>query len=166
MEKSETKKKFPQSERLILKRTLSATLFLILLLIGMYLFGIFTFALDLNASTVVIGSTILLVLFAAAVYERYYFSSYFYDLTDHYLIIKKDPVLPREIVVPYERIVSVELARDLFDRMLGLWDLHINTKTSPHLGMQAHVDGLAKEAANGLKAAVEAKMAENKAKNL
>ena len=156
---SPTRRNFPLSSRSILKRTIQATLLLIIILLVMYFFGISLFDLDFNQSSLVAGGAILLVLIIGFFYEKAYYSTYFYELTENYIIIKKDPIRPREITVPYERISSVTVDRDLFDLILGLCDLHINTESASFLGMEAHIDGLSREAANGLQAVLEAKMA-------
>ncbi len=162
---SQTRKNFPISRRLILKRTAEATVLLVILLLVMYFFGISTFELNFNQTSIVVGSAILSVIIIALLYEKAYFSTYFYELTENYIIIKKDPVMPREITVPYDRITSVTIDRDIFDFLLGLCDLHISTENAAFLGMEAHIDGLTRAAANGLQGVLQTKMMETK-KNL
>ena len=84
-------------------------------------------------------------------YERWYFAVYFYDLTPDFIQIKKGPITPREITIPYERIQDVYVDQDLFDRIFGLYDVHLSSATASS-GMEAHIDGVEKQAAEGLRA--------------
>lgn len=67
-----------------------------------------------------------------------------------YLVIKKGPITPKEITIPWERIQDVYVDQDIFDRIFGLYDVHLSTATFTS-GMQAHIDGVEKEAADGLR---------------
>src|SRR5262249_20790193 len=84
-------------------------------------------------------------------YQRWYFATYFYELDADFIQIRKGPITPREITIPYERIQDVYVDQDLLDRMLGLYDVHISSATMAS-GMQAHIDGVEKQAADGLRA--------------
>ncbi len=90
-------------------------------------------------------------LFLTYLYERWYFAVYFYDLTPDFIQIKKGPITPREITIPYERIQDVYVDQDLFDRIFGLYDVHLSSATASS-GMEAHIDGVEKQAAEGLRA--------------
>ncbi|MFA5184456.1 MAG: PH domain-containing protein [Patescibacteria group bacterium] len=83
-------------------------------------------------------------------YQKWYFSTYFYDLTDNFIIIRKGPITPKEISIPYERIQDVYVDQDFFDRLLGIYDVHLSSATFSS-GLEAHIDGVGKEAADGLK---------------
>ncbi|HZS42831.1 MAG TPA: PH domain-containing protein [Candidatus Paceibacterota bacterium] len=159
---SQTRKNFPISRLLIFKRVVQATLLLVILLIVLYFSGILALDFDINLTAEIIGGLIVLIFLVAFFYEKAYFSSYFYDLTADYVIIKKDPIFPREITVPYDRITSVTIDRDIFDLLLGIWDLHINTNNSALLGMEPHIEGLRREAANGLQGVLMAQIKDQK----
>ena len=83
-------------------------------------------------------------------YQCWYFATYFYELDPNYIIIRKGPITPREITVPYERFQDVYVDQDIWDRILGLYDVHISSATISS-GMEAHIDGVEKQAADGLK---------------
>jgi len=74
-----------------------------------------------------------------------------FGLTEDFIIIRKGPITPREINIPYERIQDVYVDQDIVDRILGLYDVHLSSATVSS-GMQAHIDGVEKSAADGLRA--------------
>jgi len=153
---SKTREQFPLSTRKILKKTLTATLpWTILLLI---VWGVLAFALSYEAgmggylrtiTTTIFGLMFLIVL-ATYLYQRWYYAVYFYDFTPDYIIIKKGPITPREITIPYERVQDIYVDQDLFDRLFGLYDVHLSSATVSS-GMEAHIDGVEKTAADGLR---------------
>ncbi len=69
---------------------------------------------------------------------------------DNLISIKKGPITPREINIPYERVQDVYIDQDIFDRIFGLYDVHFSSATfsSNYL---AHIDGLEREPAEKLK---------------
>jgi putative membrane protein len=93
---------------------------------------------------------LLLAILLIYLYQRWYFAVYFYDLTPDFIQIRKGPITPREITIPYERIQDVYVDQDLLDRIFGLYDVHLSTATISS-GMEAHIDGLEKQAAEGLR---------------
>lgn len=97
---------------------------------------------------IVIGLLFIPVL--AFLYQRWYFAVYFYDLTPDYIVIRKNPITPKEITIPYERVQDVYMDQDLLDRFFGLYDVHLSSATVAS-GMEAKIDGVEKEAANGLR---------------
>ncbi len=99
-------------------------------------------------SSFVISTIIIAVL--SYLYQSWYFAVYFYDIMHDYLVIKKGPITPKEITIPWERIQDVYVDQDIFDRIFGLYDVHLSTATFTS-GMQAHIDGVEKEAADGLR---------------
>lgn len=122
--------------------------------LGAATFGIF----------VVLFVEILLTYF----YQRWYFAVYFYDLTPDFIQIKKGPITPREITIPYERIQDVYVDQDLLDRIFGLYDVHLSSATVSS-GMEAHIDGVEKQAAEGLRAilleTIKQRISKNRAVN-
>ncbi|MFH0755356.1 MAG: PH domain-containing protein [bacterium] len=89
--------------------------------------------------------------FLAYFYQRWYFATYFYDLTDDFIQIKKGPITPQEITIPYERLQDVSVDQDLLDRLFGLYDVHVSSATISS-EMDAHIDGVEKQSAEGLRA--------------
>ncbi len=156
---SSTREKYPLSTKKVIKKTLLGTLVFVLLASILY------FAVSLmvlNASEGPVGSigAILLVGFVLLLslvflgvylYQKWYYAVYFYDLNDDYIVIKKGPITPREITIPYERIQDVYVDQDLLDRIFGLYDVHLSSATVAS-GMEAHIDGLEKQAAEGIRA--------------
>lgn len=158
---SATREKYPLSDSKPIKKTIEATigwviLFIILLVIGV---GSILVVKNEGFSIPAIWSggavVILLILLAFVilfnfVYQLMYFKSYFYDFTDGFIVIRKGVVMPREISIPYERVQDVYVDQDLWDRIFGLYDVHLSTATWTS-GMEAHIDGVGKVAADGLR---------------
>ena len=170
---SKTREQFPLSYKKIMKKTIARTIATVILLIvvlgflffisisgsvsqeaagwfGAAAFGIFVF--------------LFLVILLTYLYQRWYFAVYFYDLTDDFIQIKKGPITPREITIPYERIQDVYVDQDLLDRMFGLYDVHLSSATVSS-GMEAHIDGVEKQAAEGIRAILLQTVKERISKN-
>lgn len=168
MAMSKTRAQFPLSPKKILKNTMSGTFAGAILAA----FAIFVLASLVNSShasariatmapLIVAGylAYLLLLFIVMYVYQRWYFAVYFYDLTNDYLIIRKGPITPREITIPYERIQDVYVDQDILDRIFGLYDVHVSSATVAS-GMEAHIDGVDRQTAEGLRAAVLRKVEE------
>lgn len=162
---SPTREKYPLSKKKIIKKTISSIvgtivgLFFIGIFFGPIIFGMLT-TVNIPYPTIldILGKLMflypilfLIILVLTYLYQRWYFETYFYDITDDYLIIKKDPITPKEITIPWERIQDVYVDQDLFDRIFGLYDVHLSTATLAS-GIHAHIDGTEKNAAEGLRA--------------
>lgn len=154
---SETRKKFPLSEKKIWKKTIGGNLIGIIFLFGLnYFVGILNKLNNndlnslINPIAILISVCVFISLITQYFYQRWYYATYFYDLTDDYVIIKKNPITPHEITIPYERIQDIYIDQDLLDRFFGLYDVHLSTATVSS-GMEAHIDGVKKPAADGLR---------------
>ena len=132
---SETRDKFPLSTKKVLKKTVMGTLvWAILLLI---IWGVLAFALSSSTetgswfgiATIGIFGLLFLIILIVYLYQRWYYAVYFYDLTPDYIVIKKGPITPREITIPYERVQDVYVDQDLLDRIFGLYDVHLSSAT-------------------------------------
>lgn len=154
---SKTREAFPLSTKKVLKKTVANTLvWAISLLIA---WGMLAAALSsgtdtgswLGITTFGIFVFLFFVILVAYFYQRWYYAVYFYDLTPDFIQIKKGPITPREITLPYERIQDVYVDQDLLDRIFGLYDVHLSSATVSS-GIEAHIDGVEKQAAEGLRA--------------
>lgn len=79
-----------------------------------------------------------------------YIRTYFYDAGAGYLTIRKGIFTPSEIHVMYQKIQDVYVDQDLFDRIMGLYDVHIASATATS-GIEAHIDGVDAATADALK---------------
>ena len=157
---SKTRERFPLSEKKIIKKTLSVSLVLAVILLVIWIIVAVSIGFSGGNLLGVLGMAaiaILVFLFlfysATYLYQKWYWSVYFYDLTDDFIIIKKHPITPTEITIPYERIQDVYVDQDLLDRFFGLYDVHLSSATISS-GMAAHIDGVEKQAADGLRKAL------------
>jgi membrane protein YdbS with pleckstrin-like domain len=161
MTMSDTRRTYPLSPRKILKKTLTGSLFLILLAAFLIAFigpwgqllsdGSLPAMINMRVIIALLLIACCIVILANYLYQRWYFAVYFYDLTTDYIIIRKGPIVPREINIPYERIQDVYVDQDILDRLFGLYDVHLSSATVSS-GTQAHIDGLEKPAADALRA--------------
>lgn len=152
---SKTREQFPLSKKKIIKKTLKHTIgWLIFLLIVLYiplLSGLYKSVPWISEYGAVIATIFLIVYFLVSLsYQYWYWLVYFYDLTPDYIQIKKGPITPKEITIPYERIQDVYVDQDIYDRIFGLYDVHLSSATGTS-GMEAHIDGVEKTAAEGLR---------------
>ncbi len=92
----------------------------------------------------------IVLTFIYAWYIKVYIKRYYYSGEDHYITIKKGVFAPKEIHVQYQKIQDVYVDQDIIDRIMGLYDVHIASATAAS-GMEAHIDGVELQAAEGLK---------------
>ncbi len=158
---SPTRHKFPLSYKKITKKTITSVLpvFILLMFINFIAISVFVIGQasgSFNANPLIlfmmIGSVSLLGLYALIqyLYQKAYFDTYYYDLNEHFIVIKKGVFFPREINIPYERVQDVYVDQDLFDRLLSIYDVHLSSATVTS-GMHAHIDGVEKVPADGLR---------------
>lgn len=145
------------SKKKVIKKTISSGLALVFILAIALVMGVISlFGVDASTraifSAVTIGLVIFVVISIVTIYfyQQWYFATYFYDLTDDFIIIKKGPITPHEITIPYERVQDVYVDQDLLDRIMGLYDVHLSSATSSS-GSAAHIDGVEKTASDGLR---------------
>ena len=140
----------PLDRKKITKRFIGNMIGWLVVSLIMSLALLFVMRFDLIASLLLLLG--LLLIFAAWqwFYEHKYFDAYFYDLDKDFLKIKKDWITPRETILPYEKLQDVYVDQDLFDRIFGLWDVHVSTATMAS-GMEAHIDGVNQENANKIR---------------
>lgn len=86
-------------------------------------------------------------------YEFLYYKTYFYDIDDKNVIIRKGVVARTEVTLPFSKITDVFVDQDVLDVFFGLCDLHISTPTVES-GAFAHIDGLDRKSAAALKAII------------
>lgn len=92
------------------------------------------------------GLFVVTLIFSRMIYQILYFLTYFYDFDANNIIIRKGVVTKREITLPFSKITDVYVDQDLFDVVMGLYDVHISTPTVES-GKFAHIDGLNKKGA-------------------
>ncbi len=77
-------------------------------------------------------------------YQYLYFKTYFYDIDEQNVIIRKGVISKKEITMPFAKITDVYLDRDIGDVILGLYDIYLSTPTAES-GLFAHIDGVNKQ---------------------
>jgi len=175
---SKTREQFPLSHKKIIKKTIVSTINIINLLLVIWALSVIIPVLIHKNQKVVnwlklppslIFIFLFLIILLIYLYQRWYFAVYFYDLTPDFIQIKKGPITPREITIPYERIQDVYVDQDFLDMIFGLYDVHLSTATISS-GIEAHIDGLEKQTAEGLRniilQAIQQKISKNRNANI
>jgi membrane protein YdbS with pleckstrin-like domain len=157
MEYSEFQQRFPLSRRKFWKKVLPKFLGGFLVVLFLTLAGVLAFASSQESfwgsffQYFLIGLAIWLVPMAIyAIYVKVYIRRYYYDGGPDFLSIKKGVFAPVEIHVQYRKIQDVYVDQDIWDLIFGIYDVHIASATVTS-GMEAHIDGVNKESAEGLK---------------
>jgi membrane protein YdbS with pleckstrin-like domain len=83
-------------------------------------------------------------------YIKVYIREYYYDAGKDFITIKKGVFAPTEIHVQWQKIQDVYVDQDIFDRFMGLYDVHIASATASS-GIEAHIDGVDHASAEALK---------------
>lgn len=152
---SPTRDKYPLDPKKIIKKTLTSSIILTIIILVGYAFVSASLLISSQSGLFGIVSAAVFVFLAVLIliiylYQRWYFAVYYYNLDGNYIVIKKGPITPREITIPYERVQDVYVDQDIFDRLLNIYDVHLSSATISS-GMEAHIDGVAKPAADGLR---------------
>lgn len=69
--------------------------------------------------------------------------------------------MPRETILPYEKLQDVYVDQDVFDRIFRLYDVHVSTATFMS-GFEAHIDGVNKENAEAIREIILENIRKNK----
>ncbi len=152
---------FPLSSRKILKKMIGKCVTSTFPAVLLGLFGIGAgIGMSLIEATRVSVLILLFIIFTLSfylifilghyLYEIAYIRRYYYSADEHFLTIKKGVFAPGEIHVQYQKMQDVYVDQDLFDRVLGLYDVHIASATVTS-GIEAHIDGVDVDVAEGLK---------------
>jgi membrane protein YdbS with pleckstrin-like domain len=83
-------------------------------------------------------------------YQILFYRSYFYDIRDESVVIRRGVICKHEISLPLARITDVYLEQDVLSRLLGLYDLHLSSPTAQS-GKVAHMVGIDREGAMSLR---------------
>jgi membrane protein YdbS with pleckstrin-like domain len=83
----------------------------------------------------------LMLVSAIFIYEWLYVLTYYYDVGETFLRIRKGVLIRREVSIPYGQIQNIEVDQDPMDHLLGLYDLHIATAAEKYI-LDPHIDGL------------------------
>ncbi len=160
---SPTREKFPLSTKKIWRKTISNvfTWTMILSSIYAYVFLLLAFISKLSKKSVLGADyfipsllAILAFLFIFFVlnylYQRQYFTSYYYNFEDNFIVIKKGVFSKLEITLPYEKIQDVYVGQGVWDRIFGLYNIYFASAAISSI-RAAHIDGLEKPAAEELR---------------
>jgi len=102
--------------------------------------------------------------FFILIYEWLYVWTYFYDLDEHFLRIRKGVLIRREVSIPYNRIHDVYLDQDILDHIFQLYDLYVATASEISYA-EAHIDGLNRANSHNLRDKLLEKIQQSKPGN-
>jgi membrane protein YdbS with pleckstrin-like domain len=92
---------------------------------------------------------VLLFLVVVLAYQIVYYITYQYSDNKQILKLKKGVFLETMLVIPYDRLQHIIIDQDVFDKIFGLYDVHVSSAGTTR--MELHIDGLRKEVAEELK---------------
>lgn len=133
--------RIPLEERKPLKKTVAAVFVLFILFVIICIIALF--AAQQILTQILFYGIVFLILIAIIkfVFEIFYLKNYYYNFTEDCLLIRKGVLNITEVIIPFGRIQNVFVDQDIFDRLFGLWDVHVSTVTM-HSMMEGHIDGL------------------------
>lgn len=156
---NELRSKYPLNLIKPLKKALKATTYLSLFLIIIQLFSLpFIYSMtefqtrNTHYSIDFISTTLLIIIIffiLKLIYEIFYFKTYYYADNNELLILKKGVFSINTLTIPYDKIQHLFVDQDLFDKIFGLWDVHVASAGTT--GMQLHIDGLKRKYAEELR---------------
>ena len=169
---SETRIKYPLSILKIHKKVIQSqflTVFALIFIvpsIAFFLFsrdttstGYFNILMHFISSWDMQAFLVLVVIYVLASYisQYWYFKTYFYDFTPEHIIIRKGTITRNEVTISYDKIQDIYISQDTLDRLFGLYDVHLSSATFTSSQL-AHIDGVSKASAEGLKAELLSKI--------
>ena len=158
---SQTCVTYPLEQRKVVKKSIQSIInwlvFLFIVMIGLKFWA----EVEIDGFLPWIMWIAVAIVIIEPIYQYLYFKKYFYDVGADFLIIKKGVVMPRETILNYPKIQDVYVDQDIFDRMFGLFDVHVSTATMMS-GMEAHIDGVNKENAAAIRNLILSKMKKGK----
>ncbi len=155
---TELRSQYPLNAIKPLKKSLRATWTLFVLLMILTLFGLplvplldfeargFIYSIDFTITNIIILTTFFLI---KIIYESIYFKTYYYSDNNVLLVLRKGVLFLDTLTIPYNKIQHIFVDQDIFDRLFGLWDVHVASAGTT--GMQLHIDGLKKQHAETLR---------------
>lgn len=147
---SDLRKKFPLQGIKPLKKSVSTT-FWVFLIAGILTLIIYPLASWLGGIILRWLPVTLAAIFGIKlIYEVFYFRSYDYSDNEEIMVLRKGVFMVTEVTVPYEKIQNVFINRDIFDRVFGLYDVHLST-VGRVSQMELHIDGISMESSESLK---------------
>lgn len=140
---SKTRNQFPLNSKKIWERVFTQT--------GVWVWFCLAFGFFVDGFAATIAFLFFIPL--TWLYEDSYFNSYFYEMGDDFFMIRSGVFTTHELVMLYNRIQDIYIDQGLFDHLFGLYDVHISSATEAS-GPVAHIDGLTKADAEGLRNAL------------
>ncbi len=153
---------YPLSQKKFWKKIIPSFIFWFIISVGLAIFQIIfvtqlfgasdliDMANFINISLLVFYSVVVVSFVIYIFYIKAYIKRYYYDCGDQFVTIKKGVFAPTEIHVQYQKIQDVYVDQDLWDRIMGLYDVHIASATVTS-GIEAHIDGVNVDVAENLK---------------
>ncbi len=130
---------YPLEKRRIIKKILVATLFGVIL-VGLFYAIDWFFVKGFDLAITYYFIPIVFIFIFELFYQIMSYRRLFYDLTPGFLTLRTGVVCRVEYTLPYKSIHSLYVDQDFFDRIFGIWDLHITLLNSKVRCL--HFDGL------------------------
>ncbi len=93
---------------------------------------------------------VILSVFSQMIYHILYFLTYYYEMDEKNLVIRKGVIVRREITLPFNKITDVYVDQDVMDVLFGIYDVYLSTPTAESL-KYAHIDGVTRKGSQKLR---------------
>jgi hypothetical protein len=95
---------------------------------------------------------VLLIIYVGIMYwyQSLYYKTYYYDVAEDSLVVRKGVWFRNQISFNFSRVQDVYVDQDMFDKLFGLYDVHLATAAMTSAPM-AHIDGLNEENASEIR---------------
>ncbi|MEM4296699.1 MAG: PH domain-containing protein [Candidatus Anstonellales archaeon] len=149
--------KIPLHKNKIIKKTISTFLYygiLIPMLLSTVFIALIQF-ININANFVYTTGAFCLIFYFVLLlfsywYSKLYYKTYYYNIKEDSIIIRKGVWFKSQISFPYYRIQDVYIDQDVLDKLFGLYDVHLATAAETSAPL-AHIDGLNEENATKIR---------------
>jgi membrane protein YdbS with pleckstrin-like domain len=152
-----TRYKIPLHPNKIIKKTIESIIGIVFLAV---MFSFFLIPFLIGFWEICLPALIILLVLLVIIlywYEGLYYKTYYYDIKEDSIIIRKGVWFKSQISFNYSKIQDVYIDQDPLDKIFGLYDVHLATAavTSSPL---AHIDGLDEENASKIRDLLLAKI--------
>lgn len=121
---------FPLNRKMVMKKAIAWSLIWFNLILAIYLIP--TIYLNIaysGGSSSVLMTMIGFIFFLTVVfilnylYQIWYYKYYYYEISGKHMIIKRGPLELREVVIPFEKIIDVNLNQGFLDKPYKLYNI-------------------------------------------
>jgi len=142
---------YPLSPLKPFKKTIRATIWLTLLLgiSALVAVAIWPNETLVTTTAALLPLLILFIIILTFTYQLAYYRAYYYFENKEILTLRKGIFWRSTLTIPFTNVQHIFVDQDLFDRLFGLYDVHV--ASAGKTGMEIHIDGLKRAHAEELR---------------